>query len=90
MIAEQQVQQIATQVGRQAILSDDTARMLREQFPDIHFTYCMDDDIGHAKAVFSDSRFNLYLVDSSEHCLRLTNDHAIATGIVVAEIEDEE
>jgi hypothetical protein len=31
-------------------------------------------------------RFNLYLIDGREHCLKLTNDTETATGLVVAEI----
>jgi hypothetical protein len=59
---------------------------LRQQFPDIHFTYCMDDDLPNNTPVIEHKDFNLYLIDGREHCLCLTNDYDIATGIVVAEI----
>lgn len=62
---------------------------LREEFPDLHFTCCMDDDVVAAKPVYEHQEFNLYLIDSSNHCLSFTQELEIATGIVVAEIEEE-
>jgi len=50
----------------------------------------MDDDISNAKPVMSDKDFNVYLVDGREHCLCLTNDYDIATGVVLAEVIDDE
>ncbi|MES9990891.1 MAG: DUF6129 family protein [Candidatus Thiodiazotropha sp.] len=60
---------------------------LRRQFPDIHFTYCMDDDVMAANPLHEAAAYNLYLIDSRNHCLSFTQDMDIATGIVVAEIE---
>ena len=62
---------------------------LRAAFPDMHFTFCSDDDVMSDNPVSSSSGFNLYLVDSSSHCLALTTDGETATGLVVAEVEDE-
>ena len=91
MIDPNQLGQISAQVRGQAVLSDDTVSLLRRDFPGIHFTYCMDDDIvTRAKPVYEHPRFNLYLVDSREHCLCLTNDPDIATGVVVAEVETDD
>ena len=59
---------------------------LRQQYPTIHFTYCMDDDLPNNAPVFEHKNFNLYLIDGRDHCLCLTNDFEAATGIVVAEI----
>ncbi len=90
MISSEQLEHISAQVATQSLLSDDTVLQLRQTFPDIHFTYCMDDDVaGNARPIYEDPRFNLYLVDSREHCLCLTNDSEIATGVVVAEVEEE-
>jgi hypothetical protein len=61
---------------------------LRQIFPDIHFTYCMDDDVIAASPLHEAEEFNLYLIDSRNHCLEFTQDLAVASGIVVAEIED--
>ena len=41
--------------------------------------------------VLESKAFNVYLIDGREHCLCLTNDFDVATGIVLAEvIEDDE
>jgi len=72
-------------------LDESAIFKLRQSFEGIHFTYCMDDDIAeNAKPVIEETNFNLYLVDGREHCLCLTNDYGIATGIVLAEVLDEE
>ena len=62
---------------------------LRAAFPDMHFTFCQDDDVISDSPVSELPGFNLYLVDSSSHCLCLTTDPQAATGLVVAELEDE-
>lgn len=85
MIEEKLIEAIAERTEKTG-LSESVLMDLRRQYPDLHFTYCMDDDIGNAKPIVSRSKFNIYLVDSREHCLRLTNDPAIATGIVLAEV----
>lgn len=67
-------------------LSDDTVRQLREQYAGCHFTYCMDDDVHFPKAYIERAGFNLYLVDSRQHCSELTTDSQTASGLVLAEI----
>jgi hypothetical protein len=86
MISTEQVDVIVSRV-EQAGLGEAVLAELRTEYPDVRFTYCMDDDIGAmAKPVVERTEFNLYFVDSREHCLCLTNDHAIATGVVLAEV----
>ncbi|MFD1692587.1 hypothetical protein ACFSHR_16845 [Azotobacter chroococcum] len=47
----------------------------------------MDDDIVvNAKPVAERPGFNVYLVNSSDHCSVLSNDLGSASGIVLAEI----
>lgn len=90
MITVELAQSIADQV-KVSGLEYDTVSALRQTYPDVHFTYCMDDDITNGKPVVESSQFNIYLVDGREHCLCLTNDFDVATGIVLAEvIEDED
>ncbi len=67
-------------------LSDDTISLLRSSFPGCHFTYCMDDDVVYSQAYIERDDFNVYLVDSREHCSKLTQDADIASGVVLAEI----
>ena len=62
--------------------------LLRQTFPGIHFTYCMDDDVIAASPVYEAAGFNLYLIDSRNHCLGFTQDKEVATGVVVAEIDE--
>lgn len=89
-ISHENAQSIAEEVKSRG-LDYDTVASLRQSYPDIHFTYCMDDDIPHGKPVVESKDFNVYLVDGREHCLCLTNDFDIATGVVLAEvIEDDE
>ena len=90
MINLESTQKIADEVKSKG-LDYDTVAALRHSYPDIHFTYCMDDDITNGKPVLESEEFNVYLVDGREHCLCLTNDYDVATGIVLAEvIEDDE
>lgn len=85
MISIEQVQEIAANL-RTSGVSDDAVSALREHYQPIHFTYCMDDDLPNNTPVLEDSAFNLYLIDGRDHCLCLTNDYGVATGLVVAEI----
>lgn len=89
MISQDQVAQIA-RFAEQQVLSEKVVSALREKFSGIHFTYCMDDDVTNGSAVFESPAFNLYLVDSSEHCLRFTQDNEMASGVVIAEVEDDD
>lgn len=70
---------------------DETLREeLKQAFPGIRFTLCTEDDINAGKPVLESDRFEIYLVGSSDSCLTLTNDYALATGVVIAEIYEEE
>jgi len=70
---------------------DETAvSELRNKWPDIHFTYCSNDDICGPAAIRESENFSIYLIDSREHCLAFTSSIEIATGLVLAEHEDED
>jgi hypothetical protein len=88
VITQEQLSAIGTFAHGQ-LVSDQVVDQLRERYPEIHFTYCMDDDVVAANPVFEDEAFNLYLIDSRDHCLCFTQDLDIATGVVLAEIEDD-
>ena len=62
---------------------------LKQALPGIRFTLCSEDDIHAGKPVLKSDGFAIYLVGSSEHCLTLTNDFSLATGVVIAETFDE-
>jgi len=57
---------------------------LRQVYPGLYFTHCLDDDINDAEPVLRGVGINLYLVDGRQHCLRLTEDFQVATGVVLA------
>lgn len=70
-------------------LSEQSLMQLRESYAGRHFTWCMDDDIHVGKPYLERDGFNVYLVDSREHCSKLTNDETIASGVVFGECFDD-
>ncbi|BBL72011.1 DUF6129 family protein [Methylogaea oryzae] len=88
MIADELLRSVADRVESagpgEAVLAE-----LRGTYPGVHFSYCMDDDVGGVEPVLRKQSFNLYLVDGRDHCLKLTGDAAAATGLLVAELVDE-
>jgi hypothetical protein len=85
MITKEQVNEIVAKVETLGV-DESTISELRQQYQSIHFTYCMDDDLPNNVPVVEKEAFNIYLIDGREHCLCLTSDYDIATGLVVAEI----
>ncbi len=69
-------------------LSDSTVEQLRSSYRACHFTYCADDDVHFSKAYMERPSFNVYLVDSREHCSTITTDFETASGMVLAEIRE--
>lgn len=66
--------------------SESTISTLREKYPDFHFTYCMDDDVASDRVYLERPDFNVYLVDSTDHCSTLTKSVETASGLVIAEV----
>jgi hypothetical protein len=89
MIAPERLDQVSLIVSR-AGLNDQTLATLRQAFQDMHLTYCMDEDIGVGEPIRREQGFNLYLVDGRGHCIGFTTDMDAATGIVLAELGDEQ
>jgi hypothetical protein len=88
MISAEQLQAVGNWLADN-VASQNREQALRAAFPDMHFTFCLDDDVMSDVPVSELSGFNLYLVDSSNHCLSLTRDLEQATGLVVAELDDD-
>lgn len=84
---EKLIDQVFSHVERLGY-GDELPRSLREGFPALHFTFCLDDDIYSREPIRSGQHANLYLVSKGEHCLSFTNDQGSATGLVVAEVID--
>jgi len=90
MIAEERIAALVDAVAAQG-LDERTLARLREAYPDLHFTYCSDDDIVNAKPVAERPGFKVYLVGgTSGHCLTMTNDSEFATGLVLAAVTEDE
>jgi len=88
-ITDALLDQIATIITRAGVSMESTAA-LRDAFPDIHFTHCLDDDIGAGINPFREADgFNIYLINGSEHCITFTRGLESATGLVLAEVSDE-
>ena len=90
MLEVERVSSISDQVKQHDYMDESVVTSLRAAYPDIHFTYCLDDDITSGKPVIENEKFKVYLIDGREHCLCLTNDYEVATGIVIAEVIEEE
>ena len=77
--------------GVRAPLSVALVERLRSQLAVLSFTRCSDDDVIGMRPVLEQNEFNLYLVDGSDHCMRLTRQHELASGVLVAwKDEDDE
>lgn len=71
-------------------LDESTVQSLRAAWPGMHFSYCMDDEVCGVEPVRTFKGVNLYLVDGREHCLSLTGNPDVATGLVLAEVEPDD
>ena len=87
MIPPERLDQLVRIVER-AGLNNQTVGALREALTDMHLTYFMDDDVGVREPVRRADGFNVYLVDGRGHCMQFTSDMAAATGIVLAEVDE--
>lgn len=85
MITPQQIIDIARLVQTGG-LDRKLIPRLRGIYPGMHFTYCLDDEINDVEPVWENPRFNIYLVDARQPCLRLTDNPHLATGVVLAEV----
>lgn len=59
---------------------------LRNMFPAITFVRCSAQDMD-ATPFRSSSKYQLYLMDRSEACIKLTDKLEYADGVIVAEVE---
>lgn len=57
----------------------------RQRFPGVSLTRCDPSDVDGERPYKEFARFNLYLVSAVNHCVTMTKDPAIATGIIVVQ-----
>jgi hypothetical protein len=89
VVSEQIVAAVVTEIEKFG-LTETTLGNLRGGFPKIHFTHCMQDDIHIGKPVVRRPLFNIYLVGKGDHCIHLTSNYEEASGIVLAEIIEDD
>jgi hypothetical protein len=89
MITTELAEEIAGRVAASG-LSEALVSELRKAYPGIHFTYCLDDDIHGAAPFLERPGFNLYLVGGTGHCLSLSGNSATASGLVLAEVLEDD
>jgi hypothetical protein len=58
---------------------------LREAFPGVSLTRCDASDMDTETPVLETAGFDVYLIDTSQHCARITTQPEAATGLIVAE-----
>lgn len=86
-------QALIDEVAERATSCDDTEKLvaaMRGSHPKLHITYCMDDDVCGPKPVRELKHTNVYLVNATEHCVSFTPSLENATGLVLAEVIDDE
>jgi hypothetical protein len=83
------LEQIASAAASLGQLNDEALLSLKKTWPDLRFTLCNDDDMpARLPPALKRDKFNLYLVNGSEHCLSLTDDPAQAIGVVLASVDE--
>jgi hypothetical protein len=88
MILAETLERIASTAASMNVLNEESLLVLRQSWPELRFTLCNDDDMpARLPAALKRDRFNLYLVNGSEHCLSLTDDPLHAIGVVLAEVD---
>lgn len=91
MISAETLEQIASATALLGELSEQSMASLKKTWPELRFTFCNDDDMpARLPPSVTRERFNLYLVNGSEHCLSLTDDPQNAIGVVVACVDEED
>lgn len=90
MIVPETLERIAGAAASLGELNENALASLKSTWPDLRFTICNDDDMpARLPAALKRERFNLYLVNGSEHCLSLTDDPSQAIGVVVACVDED-
>jgi hypothetical protein len=57
----------------------------RQRFPGVSLTRCDPSDVDGERPYKEFARFNLYLVSAVNHCVTMTRDPSVATGIIVVQ-----
>jgi hypothetical protein len=83
---ETQITAIETYIKALMATGNPLVPGLRNMFPDITFVRCSAGDMD-APPYRTNNKYQLYLMDRSETCIRLTDRLECADGVIVAEVE---
>ncbi|MBI1175241.1 MAG: hypothetical protein GC139_08245 [Sideroxydans sp.] len=83
---ESQIAAIETSITALRTNGEPLAPGLRSLFPDIVFVRCDAEDMDTAP-YRSGTHYQLYLLDRSELCIRLTDQLESADGVIIAELD---
>ncbi|MFA5825621.1 MAG: DUF6129 family protein [Gallionellaceae bacterium] len=90
MIVPETLEHIANTAASLGALNEAALTSLKQTWPELRITLCNDDDMpARLSPALQREKFNLYLVNGSEHCLSLTDDPLQAIGVVLAEVDGE-
>jgi hypothetical protein len=78
----------ASQLYAAGTRRDAVVKALKQRFQGLTITGCLESDLSD-EPYREEPSYLLYLVDSHDHCWKVTQEPARATGIVIAEREDE-
>lgn len=67
-----------------AVADHATVSTLRRLAPGLSATRCDQADIQDETPFRSYAHCNLYLIDARDHCVKITSDASVATGLVLA------
>lgn len=83
-LAANSIDQIRSLLEGEGSASERIAN-LRKAFPGISLTRCDASDMDNETPALQVGNFDVYLIDTSEHCVRITTQPEAATGLIVAE-----
>lgn len=90
MISSETLAEVTKKIGEVGPTEAGVAA-LRQAWPDLHFTYCSEDDVPARLAPASQGAgFALYLVSGAQHCVGFTNHLEAATGLVLATVSEDD
>ena len=87
MITSEQLQAVGQLIASQTSLTE-----VRSLYPDLHFTECSEDDVSprYRAATFIPGFALYYVTGASGHCLEITHDADLATGLLIASTVDDD
>ena len=82
-LSREQLDQVGAQLQR-AAPGDNPLPGLRAAFPGLVFSRCDASDMSGETPALRAGSYDLFLVDNSDHCWRITADPHSAGGVVIA------